>query len=85
MALCGNCGTSEKDVKPDENGMCGKCGEDNWAEWNDFKEEDLKSLMRYVIAKQLKLSMPELVWEVFESETVNKRIAIKNIFEEFKL
>lgn len=36
MALCGACSTSEKEVPNDDNGYCGKCGEDLWIEWEDF-------------------------------------------------
>ena len=88
MALCGNCGTNERVIKPDENGMCGKCHADEWWQWEDFRTEDLGYTLRYVVPKNLKISFPELVWRVFDSEghlIGSEQKAIKDIFERFKL
>lgn len=95
--ICGRCGNPERDSinEPDENGNCGVCGADNWVEWGDFKTEDLRDYVDEA-ANHLNISKSKLIRLVYESiqksehisfESIlkNKRDAIHQIFEEFKL
>lgn len=86
MALCGNCGTKDNKVETDDDGMCGKCGADEWVEWDDFSSKP--SLDDYIENKmrKLDLTLPQLVVEVYKSyDRLHERTAIENVFEGFNL
>jgi len=84
--ICGKCGNPERDstIDPDENGNCGVCSADNWIEWADFKTEDLRDYVDEA-ANHLNISKGRLIKLVYESESLEGRDIIHQIFEEFIL
>ena len=87
MGICSICGSSSKETSPNRMGQCKECEEDAYVGWWYFMGKDTIKDVRQG-AKSLKISIPELAWMVYESDThliENERKAIKDIFMRFKL
>lgn len=79
MAICGECGSKDNEIKPDDSGMCGKCEGDFWVEWRDFFDKHLDDWIKKAM-NNLKMSKWQLAIEVIDSENMTREDAIKDIF-----